>query len=115
MLPIAPSTYYDHKTKQCETDKRSSRAKRDELLINDIQRVWEENYRVYSVRKIWRQLKREDIKIACCTYQAAVRALAFKWIHILYRCWITRTSYDEAKYLKALKDRGPSLLQAQTA
>ena len=44
------------------------------------------------------------------SYQAAVRALAFKWIRILYRCWINRTPYDEAKYLKALKDRGSPLL-----
>jgi len=47
-----------------------------------------------------------------CSYQAAVRALAFKWIRILYRCWITRTPYDEARYLKALKDRGSPLLTA---
>ena len=51
-----------------------------------------------------------------CSYQAAVRALAFKWIRILYRCWITRTPYDEAKYLKALQDRGsPLLVTAETA
>jgi transposase len=50
-----------------------------------------------------------------CTHHAAVRALAFKWIRILYRCWITRTPYDEARYLKALKDRRLPLLQAQTA
>jgi transposase len=50
-----------------------------------------------------------------CSYQAAVRALAFKWIRILYRCWKTNTRYDEAKYLKALKDRGSPLLQARTA
>ncbi|MEE8624994.1 MAG: IS110 family transposase [Acidiferrobacterales bacterium] len=51
-----------------------------------------------------------------CSYQAAVRALAFKWIRILYRCWITRTPYDEARYLKALKDRGsPLLTAAETA
>ena len=50
-----------------------------------------------------------------CTYQATLRALAFKWIRILYRCWTTRTHYDEAKYLKALKDRGSPLLQAQSA
>jgi len=51
-----------------------------------------------------------------CSYQAAVRALAFKWIRILYRCWATRTPYDEAKYLKALKDRGsPLLMNAETA
>jgi len=49
-----------------------------------------------------------------CSYQAAVRSLAFKWIRILYRCWITRTPYDEAKYLKALKERGSPLLSVKT-
>jgi transposase len=45
------------------------------------------------------------------THQSAVRALAFKWIRILYRCWQTRTPYDESKYLNALKRRGSELLQ----
>jgi len=49
------------------------------------------------------------------SYQAAVRALAFKWIRILYRCWKTNTLYDETKYLKALKDRGSPLLSVQNA
>jgi len=43
------------------------------------------------------------------TYQAAVRALAFKWIRILYSCWKARTPYDESKYLNALKTRQPPL------
>ena len=47
------------------------------------------------------------------TYQAAVRALAFKWIRILYRCWQTRTPYDEVTYLKALERRGSTLLAAR--
>jgi transposase len=42
--------------------------------------------------------------------QAAVRALAFKWIRILYRCWQERTPYDESTYLLALKHRGASLI-----
>jgi transposase len=46
-----------------------------------------------------------------CTYQAAVRSLAFKWIRILYRCWQMRTPYDESKYLKALERRGSPLLK----
>jgi len=46
------------------------------------------------------------------TYQAAVRALAFKWIRIIYRCWQTRTPYDEVVYLKALERRGSPLLTA---
>ena len=44
------------------------------------------------------------------SHQAALRALAFKWIRILYRCWQTRTPYDEATYLSALKRRGSPLL-----
>jgi transposase len=45
-----------------------------------------------------------------CTYNAAVRALAFKWIRILYRCWDTHTPYNESVYLKALQRRGSPLL-----
>jgi putative transposase len=66
-LPIAPSTYYDHKVKQRQPDKRSTRAKRDDDLKVDIQRVWDENFCVYGVRKVWRQLNREDIDVARCT------------------------------------------------
>jgi len=45
------------------------------------------------------------------SHQAAVRALAFKWIRILYRCWKTGTRYDESIYLNALRKRGSPLLQ----
>jgi len=46
-----------------------------------------------------------------CTHQAAVRSLAYKWIRILYRCWQTRTPYNESVYLKALERRGSPLLK----
>jgi hypothetical protein len=46
------------------------------------------------------------------SHQVALRALAFKWIRILYRCWQTRTPYHEARYLKALQRRGSPLLAA---
>ncbi|MEO8746183.1 MAG: IS110 family transposase [Rhodanobacter sp.] len=45
-----------------------------------------------------------------CPHQVAVRALAFKWIRILYRCWVTHAPYDESRYLKALQLRGSPLL-----
>lgn len=45
------------------------------------------------------------------TYEVAVRALAFKWIRILYRCWQTQTPYDESKHLNALRRRGSPLLK----
>lgn len=50
-----------------------------------------------------------------CSHQAAVRALAFKWIRILYRCWQTRTPYNETVYLKALQRKGSPLLKQENA
>jgi hypothetical protein len=46
-----------------------------------------------------------------CSHRVAVRALAFKWIRILYRCWRDRVAYDETTYLNALRRRGSPLLK----
>ena len=43
-------------------------------------------------------------------HNTAIRSLAFKWIRIVFRCWKTKTAYDESKYLEALKERGSPLL-----
>jgi len=64
VLPIAPSTYYANKTQHHDPDRRSTRAKRDAGLKLEIQRVWDDNFRVYGVRKVWRQLKREGFEVA---------------------------------------------------
>lgn len=44
------------------------------------------------------------------THQGALRALAFKWVRILYRCWVNKTPYDESRYLKHLRARHAPLL-----
>ena len=75
VLSIAPSTYYDHKDKQRNPDKRSARAKQDEQLKDYIQRVWEENFRVYGVRKVWRQLNREEVSVARCTVERLMKII----------------------------------------
>lgn len=66
-LPIASSTYYLHKARQADASLRSDREVRDEELRTHIQRVWEQNYSVYGVRKVWRTLNREGISVARCT------------------------------------------------
>jgi len=73
VLPIAPSTYYDWKVKQRQPEKRSIRAQRDDVLKVEIQRIWEENFRVYGVRKVWHQLKREDMMVARCTVERLMK------------------------------------------
>jgi putative transposase len=80
VLPIAPSTYYDHKAKQQQPDKRSARAKQDDVLKGRIQRIWEENFRVYGVRKVWQQLKREGIDVARCTVERLMKALGLRGV-----------------------------------
>jgi transposase InsO family protein len=74
-LPIAPSTYYVHKARQVNPDLRSTRAKRDAELEVHVRRVWDENFQVYGVRKVWRQLKREGHDVARCTVERLMEKL----------------------------------------
>jgi len=67
VLPIAPSTYYAHAARLADPSLLSDRAKRDAGLRPEIRRVWEENFQVYGVRKVWRQLNREGVDVARCT------------------------------------------------
>ncbi|HDX3317834.1 TPA: IS3 family transposase [Escherichia coli] len=66
-LHIAPSTYYHCQQQRHHPEKRSARAQRDDWLKKEIQRVYDENHKVYGVRKVWRQLLREGIRVAGCT------------------------------------------------
>jgi putative transposase len=78
VLPIAPSTY--HVQKACEADpaKRSTRSTRDARLCEEIERVWKENFGVYGVRKVWRQLSREGIDVARCTVERLMRQMGLQ-------------------------------------
>ncbi|POL91679.1 IS3 family transposase [Escherichia coli] len=66
-LHIAPSTYYHCQQQRHHPDKRCTRAQRDDWLKREIQRVYDKNHQVYGVRKVWRQLLREGIRVARCT------------------------------------------------
>jgi transposase InsO family protein len=87
LLPIAPASYYEHMARRRDPERRSARAKRDEWLRAEIRRVWEENLSVYGVVKVWKQLKREGVRVARCSVKrlmrqmglsGAVRGRAFK-------------------------------------
>ena len=80
VLPIAPSTYYAHAARQADPAKRSARARSDAALMIEIRRVFEENFGVYGVRKIWRQLGREGIPVARCTVARLMRVLGLQGV-----------------------------------
>lgn len=61
-------------------------------------------------RSFWAKAYYRQQRARGCAHQAAIRALAFKWVRILYRCWLNHTPYDESAYLNALKRRGSPLL-----
>ena len=79
-LPIAPSTFYNHKAKRANPDLLSDRAKRDMVLKPEIERVWEQNYKVYGVRKVWRQMRREGIDVARCTVARLMKDLGLEGV-----------------------------------
>lgn len=80
VLPIAPSTYYVHKACAVDPAQRSARARRDEKLRVEIRRIWDENYQVYGVRKVWRQLYREGIYVARCTVARLMREMGLRGV-----------------------------------
>lgn len=80
VLPIAPSTYYLHAARRADPNRRSARAKRDESLGQEIRRVWDENFQLYGVRKVWRQLMREGVVVARCTVERLMRGLGLQGV-----------------------------------
>ena len=80
VLPIAPSTFYRYKMLERYPERRSTRAKRDEWLCLEIDRVYQANRCVYGARKVWKQLHREAISVARCTVERLMRTLGIQGI-----------------------------------
>lgn len=80
MLPIAPSTCYDHLAKRADPARLPDRARRDEALRLEIRRVFEENWRVHGVRKVWRQLRREGVDVARCTVARLMKSMGVQGV-----------------------------------
>jgi len=80
VLPIAPSTYRAQAARRRDPAKLPARARRDAALMPEIERVFEENFRVYGVRKVWRQLKREGHDLARCTVARLMRSMGLQGV-----------------------------------
>jgi putative transposase len=80
VLPIAPSTYYEHAARKADPGRRPARERRDAELSQEIRRVFAANFGVYGVRKVWRQMKREGIEVARCTVARLMRQMGLKGV-----------------------------------
>lgn len=94
VLPIAPSTYYTQAARRVDPELRPNRAWRDDVLCQEIRRVWDENKQVYGVRKVWKQLRREGFRIARCTVERLMRLAGLQGVR---RGKAVRTTVPDAK------------------
>lgn len=80
VLPIAPSTYHAHAARRADPSKTAARTRRDMALRVSIRRVFDENFRVYGVRKVWRQMMREAESVARCTVARLMKDMGLRGV-----------------------------------
>ena len=95
MLPIAPSTYFRCHAQREDPTHRSARARRDDELRIQIQRVYDANFQVYGPRKVWRELRRGGVDVARCTVERLMRAMGVAGV-VRGRAWVTTTQSQPA-------------------
>ena len=90
--PIAPSTYHAYVVRRADPGGAPARTRREAVLGEESRRVWEDNFRAYGVRKVWRQLRREGIPVARCTVARLMRRMGLRGI---VRGTTTRTTISD--------------------
>ena len=98
-MQIAPSGYRRHAAHQRNPDLRCARAKRDDTLKPEIQRVWQANMRVYGADKVWKQMRRERITVARCTVERLMKRLGLQGVR---RGKVVRTTISDAAAARPL-------------
>ena len=94
VLQVSPSGYRRHAALAREPQRRCARARRDEALMPQIERVWQANMQVYGAKKVWRQLAREGMPAARCTVERLMRARGLRGV---MRGKVVRTTISNAK------------------
>ncbi len=79
-LQVAPSAYRRHAARQRHPELLCARAKRDAVLMPQIERVWQSNLRVYGADKVWHQLRREGVTVARCTVERLMRRMGLRGV-----------------------------------
>jgi putative transposase len=94
VLQIAPSGYWRHAAHQRTPHLRCARAKRDDTLAPQIERVWQDNKQVYGADKVWKQLNRQGVAIARCTVERLMKRLGLQGVR---RGKVVRTTISDLK------------------
>ncbi len=94
VLQIAPSGYRRHAARKRNPSLRPARARRDDELIPQIERVWQANFQVYGADKVWKQLGREGMPVARCTVERLMRRQGLRGV---MRGKVVRTTVSDMK------------------
>jgi putative transposase len=94
VLQIAPSGYWRHAAHQRTPHLRCARAKRDDALAPQIERVWQDNKQVYGADKVWKQLNRQGVAIARCTVERLMKRLGLQGVR---RGKVVRTTISDMR------------------
>jgi transposase InsO family protein len=105
VLPIAPSTFYEHSRRKREPERRPPRIIRDEQLRAEIRRVFSESGERYGADKVWRQLGREDIAVARCTVERLMAEMGLQGVRRGRAFKVTTTTDDELERPMDLVER----------
>ena len=79
-MQVAPSGYWRHAAQRRNPALRGARAQHDDLLMPEIQRVWQANMQVYGADKVWRQLNRKGLRVARCTVERLMKRLGLEGV-----------------------------------
>jgi len=109
-LQVAPSAYRRHAARQRDSALLPARSQRDAKLMPQVQRVFEQNLRVYGADKVWRQLAREGVAVARCTVERLMRRLGLQGVR---RGKSVRTTVPDAKAACPPLDRVNRQFKAQ--
>ena len=94
VLQIAPSGYRRHAARRREPQRRCARAQRDDVLVLQIEHIWQANMQVYGADKVWRQLAREGTSVARCTVERLMRRQGLRGV---MRGKVVRTTVSDSK------------------
>ena len=94
VLQIAPSGYRRRAALERDPHRRCARARRDEALVPQIERVWRANLQVYGADKVWKQLAREGTSVARCTVERLMRRQGLRGA---MRGKVVRTTVSDSK------------------
>jgi transposase InsO family protein len=92
VLQIAPSGYRRHAAQQRSPRLRCARTQRDEVLLPQIEHVWQTNMQVYGADKVWHQLNRDGIQVARCTVERLMKQAG---LHGVRRGKVVRTTIPD--------------------